>query len=69
MDTNIPSGSASPIAESGGLNLEWQSFLADPVKLAGVIVAAPVVTVFLWFTVAFYTSPLKKFPGPFLAGT
>lgn len=33
-----------------------------------IFVLAPSVTVFLWFFIAYQTSPLKKYPGPFLAG-
>ena len=24
--------------------------------------------IFLWFVVSYYTSPLRRYPGPFLAG-
>ncbi|KAK4096345.1 cytochrome P450 [Parathielavia hyrcaniae] len=36
-------------------------------KLAA-LVLAPWIAVFLWFLVAYQTSPLKRYPGPFLAG-
>jgi len=32
------------------------------------LVVAPVVTLFVWFTVSWLVSPLRKYPGPFLAG-
>ncbi|KAK3336366.1 cytochrome P450 [Cercophora scortea] len=36
-------------------------------KLAS-LVLAPSIACFLWFFVSYHTSPLKKYPGPFLAG-
>lgn len=66
--------SASPAANSGVPPTEG-SALDLTALLAGVwgnklsaIVLAPSVAVFLWFFVAYQTSPLKKYPGPFLAG-
>lgn len=66
--------SASPAANSGGLPPTEGSALLTSL-LAGVwanklsaIVLGPSVAVFLWFFVAYQTSPLKKYPGPFLAG-
>jgi len=32
------------------------------------VVVIPVVTLFVWFTVSWLVSPLRKYPGPFLAG-
>ncbi|KAK3353366.1 cytochrome P450 [Lasiosphaeria hispida] len=32
------------------------------------LVAVPLTTVFLWFTASWAASPLRKYPGPFLAG-
>lgn len=48
----------------------WIQALANPqaVKLGIVFGFIPSITVFLWFLVAYQTSPLKKYPGPFLAG-
>ena len=34
----------------------------------GALVLAPTLAVFLWFLVSYQTSPLKTYPGPFLAG-
>ena len=31
-------------------------------------VGAPVLTVVVWWTISYFTSPLRKYPGPFLAG-
>jgi hypothetical protein len=66
--------SASPAA-SGGIPPAEGSALDLASVLAGVwgnklsvFVLAPSVAVFLWFFVAYQTSPLKKYPGPFLAG-
>jgi hypothetical protein len=65
--------SASPAANAGLPPTEGSALLTS--LLAGVwanklsaIVLAPSVAVFLWFFVAYQTSPLKKYPGPFLAG-
>lgn len=35
---------------------------------AALLVLTPAITIFLWFFVSYHTSPLKKYPGPFLAG-
>lgn len=66
--------SASPAANgglppTGGSALDLTSLLAGVLanKLTAVVLA-PSVAVFLWFFVAYQTSPLKKYPGPFLAG-
>lgn len=66
--------SASPAAAHGSLPTGTPEFDLAQV-LAGVwghklsiLVLAPSVAVFLWFFVAYQTSPLKKYPGPFLAG-
>lgn len=67
--------SASPAAR-GWLPLDdvsgpdVTSFLAGTLgaRLLALILA-PTVAVFLWFFVAYQTSPLKRYPGPFLAGT
>ncbi|KAK4156595.1 Pisatin demethylase [Chaetomidium leptoderma] len=66
--------SASPAANGGlppadGSALDLTSLLAGVWgnKLS-VLVLAPSIAVFLWFFVAYQTSPLKKYPGPFLAG-
>ncbi|KAG9255792.1 cytochrome P450 [Emericellopsis atlantica] len=48
---------------------DWQPILNDTrFQLASAVVLAPAVAVLLWFIVAYQTSPLKKYPGPFLAG-
>ena len=63
--------SASPAASGGVppdgsvLDLVLAGVLGN--KL-GALVLAPTVAVFLWFLVSYQTSPLKKYPGPFLAG-
>ncbi len=64
--------SASPAA-SGGM-LPPEGSVLDLV-LAGVLanklivlILSPAIAVFLWLLVSYQTSPLKKYPGPFLAG-
>jgi hypothetical protein len=64
--------SASPAA-SGGIPSPDGSML--DLVLAGVLanklsvlLLSPAIAVFLWFLVSYQTSPLKKYPGPFLAG-
>lgn len=67
--------SASPAA-NGRIPPAEGSALDLTALLAGVwgnklsaVVLGPAVAVFLWFFVAYQMSPLKKYPGPFLAGT
>ncbi|KAK0744864.1 cytochrome P450 [Apiosordaria backusii] len=38
------------------------------IRLAVAGVVVPIVTLFFWFTVSWASSPLRKYPGPFLAG-
>lgn len=66
--------SASPAA-TGGIPPAEGSALDLSLLLSGVwgnklsvFVLAPSIAVFLWFFVAYQTSPLKKYPGPFMAG-
>ncbi|KAK4641120.1 hypothetical protein QC761_609560 [Podospora bellae-mahoneyi] len=37
-------------------------------RLAVTVLVAPIVTLLLWFTFSWATSPLRGYPGPFLAG-
>ncbi|KAK3988045.1 putative cytochrome P450 pisatin demethylase-like protein, partial [Cladorrhinum sp. PSN332] len=50
--------------------LPWQLStlfaLTQSVKF-NIFVVAPSITIFLWYFIAYQTSPLKKYPGPFLA--
>ncbi|KAL2126473.1 hypothetical protein VTI74DRAFT_844 [Chaetomium olivicolor] len=63
--------SPSPGANSGippaGLDVSSLLATAWSHKLS-IFALAPSIAVFLWFYVAWQTSPLKKYPGPFLAG-
>lgn len=54
---------------NGALPQNFPEFL-DAVKSnkAALVFLTPAITVFLWYLVSYYTSPLKKYPGPFLAG-
>lgn len=64
------SSSASGAAPTGvAVDWDWDSILtaAQSSKLT-LILVAPSIACFLWFFVAYQTSPLKKYPGPFLAG-
>ncbi|KAM7195564.1 Pisatin demethylase [Naviculisporaceae sp. PSN 640] len=49
---------------------DWILAIAGPqtVKLVTIFGLVPSFTIFFWFFVAYQTSPLKKYPGPFLAG-
>lgn len=49
---------------------DWILTLASPqtIKFVTIAGAVPSITIFLWFSVAYQTSALKKYPGPFLAG-
>jgi len=64
--------SASPLANAATVTdtTHWVSLLTNPqvVKLGIIFGVTPLVTIFLWFLVSYQTSPLKKYPGPFLAG-
>jgi hypothetical protein len=67
--------SASPAVNGGPLPTESAALSLTASLLAGVwgnklaaLVLAPSIAVFLWFFVAYQTSPLKQYPGPFLAG-
>jgi hypothetical protein len=66
--------SASPAANGGfpapeGSALDLASVLSGVAQhKLSVLVLAPAIALFLWFLVAYQTSPLKKYPGPLLAG-
>lgn len=66
--------STSPAATRGSFSREASGWDLGSVlgsawaNKLGVFVLAPSIAVFLWFSVAYQTSPLKKYPGPFLAG-
>lgn len=65
MTSQTPSGFVVPVDALS----HSQSLLSNSrVQLVGIVLVAPVVTLFLWFFVSYHTSPLKKYPGPFLAG-
>lgn len=56
----------------GGVDLDVASLLdaaRTPTGKLTVAVVAPSIAIFFWFWVAYQTSPLRKYPGPFLAGT
>lgn len=63
-------GSVSNTSTSSfeGVNYDWKSLYDNRVLYATVALVTPAVTCFLWFFVSYHTSPLKKYPGPFLAG-
>ncbi|KAM7193310.1 putative cytochrome P450 pisatin demethylase-like [Rhypophila sp. PSN 637] len=70
--------STSPAAKNPGSGsflpefrfTDWIPTFAGPqvVTLTIVFGLIPLTTMFLWFLAAYQTSPLKKYPGPFLAG-
>lgn len=67
MASILPSGFASPAVEAW-LD-DYQYLLYDArFQIASAAVLVPAITIFVWFFVAYQTSPLKKYPGPFLAG-
>ncbi|KAK4194406.1 putative cytochrome P450 E-class, group I [Triangularia verruculosa] len=37
-------------------------------RLAVTVTVVPIITLFLWFAISWATSPLRRYPGPFLAG-
>ncbi|SPO00302.1 related to pisatin demethylase / cytochrome P450 monooxygenase [Cephalotrichum gorgonifer] len=64
-----PSDSPVP-PPSGSLDtLDWTTLLDGARQYkAAILMLTPAITIFLWFFVAYQTSPLKRYPGPFLAG-
>ena len=62
----------SPAASSvpGGLDgLDWVTLLQGARQYkAAILLLTPAITLFFWFFVSYQTSPLKRYPGPFLAG-
>lgn len=62
----------SPPASSptgGAEGLDWVALLESARQYkAGIMLLTPAITIFLWFFVSYQLSPLKKYPGPFLAG-
>ncbi|KAL0939605.1 benzoate 4-monooxygenase cytochrome p450 [Colletotrichum truncatum] len=54
------------------VNEIWQSWkslsISEQTHTVMFILLAPVTSCFIWFFVSWQTSPLKKYPGPFLAG-
>jgi len=48
-------------------SLDWADVESSTGMLT-VLAIAPSVACLLWFWVAYQTSPLRKYPGPFLAG-
>lgn len=63
------SSASGPVPTGATLDWDWNTVLtaAQSSKLT-LLVVAPSIACFLWFFVAYQTSPLKKYPGPFLAG-
>jgi hypothetical protein len=45
--------------------LDGVTLPASPVT---VFVLLPIATAFFWYSVQYYMSPLRKYPGPFLGG-
>lgn len=67
MASVLPSSFASPAVEAW-LD-DYQYLLYDArFQIVSAAVFVPAITIFMWFFVAYQTSPLKKYPGPFLAG-
>jgi len=55
----------------GGVDVDLASVLEaarTPTGKLTVAVVAPSIAILFWFWVAYQTSPLRKYPGPFLAG-
>lgn len=65
-----PVDSPPASSPSGGLEgLDWVVLLENARQYkASVLLLTPAITIFLWFFVSYQLSPLKKYPGPFLAG-
>jgi len=69
MSSDLPFANGTLLL--GGVELELGSLLdavRSPAGKLSVLVIAPSIACFLWFWVAYQTSPLRKYPGPFLAG-
>lgn len=66
MASNVPLGNATLPGEHA-TQLSWAtSALKGNMILS--FGAASLVTLFMWFFISYQTSPLKKYPGPALAG-
>ncbi|KAL2157081.1 hypothetical protein VTH06DRAFT_7037 [Thermothelomyces fergusii] len=70
---SFPSPSANdtgpyPAAAGSSLDVVTRFPIVERNKLLTTLVFGPALAIFLWFCVAYHTSPLKQYPGPFLAG-
>lgn len=69
-DTPAFSPASSPSGPGGLESFDWAALLAGAREYkAGILLLTPAITIFLWFFVSYQLSPLKKYPGPFLAGS
>ncbi|KAK0649763.1 cytochrome P450 [Cercophora newfieldiana] len=64
MASVLPRGWSNGTWSVGGVDFNVSSNAGK----ATIAVIAPSIACFLWFWVAYQTSPLRKYPGPFLAG-
>lgn len=70
MDSAWPSSSfeASASSESPALS-QWGFMLgSNPPKKSVVVSLVPVIVLLVWYFISYQISPLKKYPGPWLAG-
>ena len=69
MASPSPSNTIHPVPIPGlGLHTvrDWATAASDNALV--LLFLVPSITCFLWFFVSYHTSPLKQYPGPFLAG-
>lgn len=55
---------------TGGVEggVDWITLQQARQYKASIMLLTPAITLFLWFFVSYQLSPLKRYPGPFLAG-
>lgn len=64
-----PPASSPSGALGAAEGLDWVALLQTARQYkASILLLTPAITIFLWFFVSYQLSPLKKYPGPFLAG-
>lgn len=67
-----PANSLQASMPTGGVEsgFDWVALLQQARQYkASIVLLTPAITLFLWFFVSYQLSPLKRYPGPFLAGS
>jgi len=72
MASGVPPHWGNGTWSVGGVDFDVSSVLESARTTTGklsILVLAPSIACLVWFWVAYQTSPLRKYPGPFLAGS